>query len=132
MKLEIPNCSLDILCNLPSGLIYLDCNSNSIEIIQPSSLPESLEELNISSNSIRGTLKLILPNLTKLNCNENLINNLDLNDTKIQTLECTDNDLKILDNLPDTITDLDCSNNKIIDEDFNFPNLSILDCSARL
>ena len=67
-KLEIPNCSLDILCNLPSGLIYLDCNSNSIEIIQPSSLPESLEELNISSNSIRGTLKLILPNLTKLNC----------------------------------------------------------------
>lgn len=124
-----------------SALAYLDCHSNQITSL--GSLPNSLQEINCSSNKLSGSLSLTgrsalktlnigsNPNLTSLDCYSNALTTLYVtNCSALATLNCYSNSLTSLDMSGcSSLTLLDCKNNKLTSLSNVPTSLQTLDCS---
>ena len=87
-------------------------NINTVNLLNNYSF--DIIKLDLSSKQINGILNLDkFCNLTELNCNGNLITNLDNLPNSLIKLDCTGNKITNLDNLPNSLTELYCNNNKI-------------------
>lgn len=96
--------------NLPSSLLYLDCDHNYITRLNFSRVSH-LEELHCEDNRITDIVNL--PKTTKsLYCSQNKLVHLDLRTLKeLKTLHCSDNPAMILENVPEDIHELVSENN---------------------
>ena len=115
--------------NFKNKLIALGVDSNNDGIIQ---LSEALaiEELDISNASINSLAGIeSFTNLRRLNCNNNLISNLSLNELELYELRCSNNQLTELDDISSQITELDVSYNNLnvlkLPESVNYNYLDI-------
>lgn len=114
---------------------FLDINNCSISSLSGIRFFTNLILLNCESNLLTELDVSNLNNLTSLNCSNNQLSNLNVNDlTQLQTLNCQFNQLINLDvsNITN-LTYLDCSYNQIVTINFNnLLNLEILNCSNNL
>jgi hypothetical protein len=99
--------------NLPSSLLYLDCNHNYISRLNFSRVSH-LEELHCEDNRITEIVNL--PKTTKsLYCSQNKLVHLDLSTLKeLKTLHCSNNPTMILENVPEDIHELVSENNPMV------------------
>jgi hypothetical protein len=145
------NCSRNLLTvfpTIPLALGYLDCSYNNIDSLPPlnnvielncsynklkqfPNFPNSLRELNCSNNVLRD-----LPpfdnaiNLTKLDCNNNLLRGLSNLPASLVRLQCSNNQLTSLPELPPKIVTLNCNYNDITSLPENIPfSLKYLNCT---
>ena len=128
------------LRNIPEGVAYIDCQNQLLTSLD--SLPTSIEEIDITNNSIkkfdaRTTPKLRslyiannvlsqlvnLPDtLVTLECENNQLRRLDLSNTRsLVSLHCSNNPLLMLEHVPPTLTDLLMENNPLLEIDRSDP-----------
>jgi len=106
--------TLKYLPPIPEGVTYLNCNDNRLKKLV---LPTSLQTLNCEGNLITN-LQWLPRNLLILNCSNNKLTSLpDLQSItpNLQKLFCGENKLTILPNLPITLTILNLYQNLVAD-----------------
>jgi len=100
------------LDNLPSSLIYLDCDHNYLTSFNFSKLT-MLEEFHCNDNKIE-EFKNIPKSIVSLYCSQNKLKHLDLRHlSKLKFLHVSNNPLIIVENLPETIHEFVSENNPI-------------------
>lgn len=81
-------------------LVDLDCSYNKIERLRFTSNVaaqndlSSIENLNLSHNSLKGSYNLTLPTLQNLNISSNKYTNIRINDAEVRSLNCADNQFR--------------------------------------
>jgi uncharacterized repeat protein (TIGR01451 family) len=123
--------------NLPSTLVFLNCSGNSITQI-PANMPLNLNSLYISENQIFGPLLNVPPsvsildissnqitsipdfnNLSFINCSNNAIDTLSLNNSNLlTTVICNNNNLAHIEGSFGYLQYMECSNNQLTSIDF--------------
>ena len=108
--LEMRYNGVQIIENLPEGLIELDIMNNNISVIEK--LPKSLQKLNMANNKIRDITGLP-EGLRELNLPCNNITEIKNLPSGLKILNLCTNKIKTIENLPDSIELLDISYNPI-------------------
>ena len=131
--LNINNCSLDSLNNLPPNITILNATKNKIKSLSKLQLPDYLQNLNLENNLIDNIeslsnnlqninlnynkikyINIIFPSkLKKLLLRNNKLKTIYLKTTNIKSLDLSNNNFYSISNLPNSLEILDCSNNKI-------------------
>lgn len=132
-KMDIRNCYLDNLENLPINIQELDASNNKIKEINGLNLPGTLTVLKLEKNNIT-SINNLPPNLIGIDLEDNELSelNIDLPESlsfisiaknKFRYLPKFSNNVTVLDisvnyitdinDLPDSITTLDCSRNEL-------------------
>lgn len=124
------------LRNIPMGIVHLECSEQLLTSLD--ALPASLEEIDLTGNSLTKfdardvpKLKVLrisnneltqlvhLPEtLETLECDNNQLRRIDLSTTRALTsLHCSNNPLLILEHVPNTLNDLVMENNPFTEVD---------------
>lgn len=113
--------SLKGLENLTS-LETLICESNNIEKIGKTDLPQSLKELYCGYNDLT-EIEALPDGLEILQCQVNKITKLPKLPSKLKMLNCRDNEISEMPELPNKLVELFCSNNMLTELKLN-PNVT--------
>jgi Leucine-rich repeat (LRR) protein len=116
LELDLSNCDLKHLPDLSNyiNLKKLNISFNKLTCID--GIPNSLEELDCSSNYIYDLPKNLPPNLRKLNCFSNIISSLQLVlPDSLEWFNCSSNSIEIFNcKLPRKLVYLNCSDNNLV------------------
>jgi hypothetical protein len=150
--LDIDNCMLDALpelpaaltslicfnnnvttlpATLPAALTYLDCNTNYLTAL-PANLPAGIKTLDCCTNSLTDLPATLPDALIALNCNINSLTTLPATlPAALIALNCNNNQLTALPaTLPAALITLDCANNNLTALPATLPaTLIIINCS---
>lgn len=120
VKLECDDQLLADLDGLPSTLEEIDVSENSLSKFDASKLPK-LRFLRISDNELTEITNLPTT-LEILECENNQLRRLDLAGTpKLKTLKCSNNPLLMLEHVPASLVNLEMENNPFVEIDRSKP-----------
>lgn len=110
-KIDISDCQLSHIPELPITVEYFDCNDNYLEYLPD--FPSYLTYANCAKNKM-DNLPKINEGLIEFHCNNNSINSIDDLPNSIQTLNGSNNFITHVTHLPQHLCAIDLTNNELV------------------